>query len=117
MKNCFIRQHLIITDSKRRNSPDLDDTQTLYKAFLAKRVKRNLESTRQQEVNSEVRCPACDKYQDENRNQHFVNLLAEELAYIQPCLRTRIYVKMLAFLNSVKHCHSGEIELSDTEKS
>lgn len=61
-------------------------------------------------------CRECVYHNSNNsqdtRNAHFLQLLQEELMYVQPCIRNRCYVKILNFLKSVKNQHSHEIDLA-----
>lgn len=62
-------------------------------------------------------CPECASLSaTDNRNEHFCRLLNEELKYIQPCMRTRCYVKILNFLRTLLNEHTHNIEVSETEK-
>lgn len=83
----------------------------------------NIEKTSEQNVNTntpEPECIDCALYnldEKDTRCEYFAQLLKEELKYVNPCLQTRIYAKILLFLNSLKHNHSRDITLSETEKN
>lgn len=47
---------------------------------------------------------------EDKRNVLFGQLVAEEMNQIKPCLRTRIYGKILTFLDEAKGSHSSEIK-------
>lgn len=60
-------------------------------------------------------CSEHSKVVIDQRNEHFTDLIKEELKHVLPCMRTRCYVKILNFLNTVKGFHTDQIEVSDTE--
>lgn len=62
-------------------------------------------------------CSEHSKVEIDQRNDHFADLIKEELKHISPCVRTRCYVKILNFLNTVKGYHTDQIEVTDTEKN
>lgn len=70
------------------------------------------------ESSSEKTCSDCVKFNNcVGRNEHFSRLLHEELQFIQPCMRTRVYAKILQFVDTIRNCHSSEMDLTDSEKN
>ncbi|CAB3220947.1 unnamed protein product [Arctia plantaginis] len=71
---------------------------------------------------SKTTCPECDRYcnkkSKDTRNQHFSELLQDELQYIQPCMRTTVYAKILNFLHATKKSHfNNEGVVIEVEKN
>lgn len=67
-------------------------------------------------MNFKPECKPCKMFGEDDRNECFTKLLLQELKYITPCMRSRVYVKILNFLNTIKNYHTQEIEVTDTEK-
>lgn len=60
----------------------------------------------------------CSKRNKDTRNEHFSELLQNELQYIQPCMRTTVYAKILNYLHATKRSHfSNEADVVEVEKT
>uniref|UniRef100_A0A1E1WQA1 Uncharacterized protein n=1 Tax=Pectinophora gossypiella TaxID=13191 RepID=A0A1E1WQA1_PECGO len=98
---------------------DEDSTQKVYlRSALRERVKKNVikmqpelaEEAQAEEKQAEEEppqkatvelCIECASFSaTDNRNKHFCRLLNEELKYIQPCMRSRCYVKIFVMFFS-----------------
>lgn len=70
---------------------------------------------------SNTNCTECELIKktygadQDSRNDFYSQLLNEELKLLQPCMRTRVYARILGFLANTKKYHTSEIELTDTE--
>lgn len=97
---------------------DDEDTQDQFekqsRADLATRVLKNV-SKSIGAPNTWPQCEKCAMFGADQRNEHFTNLILEELKYTAPCMRSRVYVKILNFLNTVKYCHTQDIATTETE--
>uniref|UniRef100_A0A1E1WVJ8 Uncharacterized protein n=1 Tax=Pectinophora gossypiella TaxID=13191 RepID=A0A1E1WVJ8_PECGO len=105
---------------------DEEDTQYCFEKHTAKEsMQRVMKKTamgsstcsnRASTTNVKPKCLACAKLGEDKRIECFAQLLVEEYKYVTPCMRTRSFVKILNFLNTLKTCHTEEIEVSETEK-
>lgn len=72
------------------------------------------------ESNLKKICSDCDIFKDvvsnDTRNEQFSRLLHEELHFIQPCMRTRVFSRILHFVHTIRNVHSSEIDLTESEK-
>lgn len=92
---------------------DDENTQDLFeKQFHAESKTSDIRAP-----NARPQCENCTTFGADQRNEHFTHLILEELKYIAPCLRSRAYVKILNFLNTLKNCHTQDIDLTETEKN
>lgn len=83
-----------------------EDTQDLFEkqfrnAEPASKVIKNLPPTSSSStLNVKPQCEDCATFGEDQRNGHFTYLVLGELKYITPCMRSRVYVNILNFLNS-----------------
>ena len=97
---------------------DDENTQDLFEKHVqseASRVSKKISKTGGA-PNERPQCEICATFGTDQRNEHFTHLILEELKYIAPCMRSRVYIKILNFLNTIKNCHTEDIDSTETEK-
>lgn len=99
-------------NSERPGSPSLLFPPKTRKSTESKNIKEETPGT--------TICSLCklhDAAGEDKRNDMFSLLLREELKFIEPCMRSRIFGKIIFFLHQAKGHHTDDIELTDTEKN
>ncbi|CAK1591072.1 unnamed protein product [Parnassius mnemosyne] len=110
-----------ILGMKRSITPDIMDSETKNRPIspsLLRPTRYNIkEDKNKARLRVQTKSECCATYiNDDRRNEYFAQLLTEELKYINPCMKTRCYIKILNFLNEVKNYHTNQIEVTDTER-
>ena len=101
----------ILGPTKRRLSGDSE--QPLSPSILPNKMSKVSKTTNHPPDCSH--CLAIKKEEKDSRNDLFCLLLKEEMNNIQPCMRGRVYSRILFFLHSLEGKHSTEIPLVDSE--
>lgn len=119
---CKILMDLVNLSGKKRpisptfllDSEDWDDDKLSQSLLNPTKRMKNIQCPK-----PKTDCTACQNNEDtdNSRNQLFTQLLCEELNHLKPCLRTKIYAKILIFINNAKGCHTNEISLDSQEKN
>ncbi|KAL4706598.1 hypothetical protein ACJJTC_009010 [Scirpophaga incertulas] len=144
--NCLVRfkvtslRDLAGMAGKRSASPNLFDTEgwpEVKNPKLVRKVKKNMENQTMEgktleknlvEENIETKktiakgCSDCDVLNNsvgdfDKRQDLFSQVIGEELKLIQPCIRTRTFIRIMNFLDNTKNIHSNDVQLSESEKS
>lgn len=59
---------------------------------------------------------AIQREEKDQRNDIFTLLIKEEMKNIKPCMRARVYSRILVFLHSLEGKHSKDVPLTDSEE-
>lgn len=87
------------------------------------REKKNVEDENIEEKKAIVKeCSDCDVINNsiggyDKRQDLYLQIIGEELKLVQPCMRTRTFIRIMNFLDSAKKCHSNDVQLTESEKN
>lgn len=114
----FVQKETQYFTGSKRPRMELNDDENTEDLF--ERMSKNVSKANSSSIgapNARPQCENCATFGADQRNDHFTRLILEELKYVAPCMRSRAYVKILNFINTIKNCHTQDIDLTDTEKN